>query len=142
LFYVDVKLAQSNAILRYVGRLGKLNGDTEAEFAKSEMLIEEANDIFMLGNSCQYSANKTEAWAALFAAEGKLAVQLAYLEKLIAPSDKILTGHIAIVAVLNILCTLEAGILDNFPNIKAVYDATLSSKAFDGIRDWGMYFSK
>jgi glutathione S-transferase len=41
LVHGDFKLAQSNAILRYVAKLAKLEGDNEHEYGLSNMYIEE-----------------------------------------------------------------------------------------------------
>ncbi len=41
LVHGDTKIAQSGAVLRYLAKLGSLQGDSEADFARSEMLIEE-----------------------------------------------------------------------------------------------------
>jgi len=38
--------------------------------------------------------------------------------------------------------TLEPTALDSFPKLQAFYQAMIASPAFDGIRDFGMYFSR
>ena len=68
----DVKIAQSNAILRYLAKKGGLSGNTEAAFATSEMLIEEANDLFNMMVKAHYAADKATAWADTFAPSGPL----------------------------------------------------------------------
>jgi hypothetical protein len=47
-FLVDdaIKIAQSNAIFRYISRKGNQQGDNDAAFAASEELTEDANQIF------------------------------------------------------------------------------------------------
>ncbi len=42
----DLKIAQSLAIARYLSRVGGLEGKTDADFAVSEMLIQEFEDIY------------------------------------------------------------------------------------------------
>ncbi len=70
----DLKVAQSNAILRVIGRRAGTAGDTERDFAFSEMLIEESNDLFNLLVKANYSADKAKAYNDLFAAGGPLYV--------------------------------------------------------------------
>jgi len=71
-----------------------------------------------------------------------------YLEKMIPDgetyfvADKRVTGGYALAAVLDMAVALEPTALDGFPKLKGFYDAMLASSAFDGIRDWGMYFSR
>ena len=63
LVHGDVKLAQSNAILRYIAKLAKLQGDSDVEYSHSEQLIEEALDsvdfkmsiIYFSQNNATYS---------------------------------------------------------------------------------------
>jgi hypothetical protein len=68
----DVNIAQSNAILRVIGRKAGTAGDSDADFAFSEMLIEEQADIYNLIVKANYSPNKAEAYNELFAAGGSL----------------------------------------------------------------------
>ncbi len=69
----DVKIAQSNAILRYVARKAGLNGDdSDDKLGLSEMLIEEANDINNLLIKANYAADKVAAYNDLFAAGGAM----------------------------------------------------------------------
>lgn len=74
--------------------------------------------------------------------------QLAFLENLHPGNgpyfrpDKRCAGGYAIAATLDIVVALEPSALDNFPKLKAFYDAMISSPAFDGIRDLPMYFSR
>jgi glutathione S-transferase len=44
----NVKIAQSNAIFRYISRKGNQQGDNDAAFAASEELTEDANQLFDL----------------------------------------------------------------------------------------------
>lgn len=141
----DVKIAQSLAILRYVARKTGLTGNTDVEAAKSEMLIEEANDIYNTLAKAQYSADKVAAFNGAFAADGPVQKQLGYLEKLVnGPyfNSTPLAGDIAIAAVLDLLVHLEPTVLETHPKLKAFYDELINSKAFAGIKDLPMYFSR
>ena len=62
----DVSLAQSGALIRYVARKGGLSGETDADFAKSEMLIEEMQDIFTALVKAQYASDKAQAYVECF----------------------------------------------------------------------------
>lgn len=46
------------AMARYIARKANLQGDTEADFALSEMLIEEQNDIYNLVADAHYAQDK------------------------------------------------------------------------------------
>ena len=119
----DVKIAQSGAIARYLGRKFGLQGESDADFAQSEQLIEESQDIFTAVAKAQYSPNKAEAYTEAFATEVPKHFEL--LEKLLQ-GDKFTsattTGEIAIFGVINIILDLEAGALANFPGLQAFYN--------------------
>lgn len=66
----DVKLAQSNAIFRYLSRKGNQQGDTDAAFAASEQLTEEANDLYNLLAKAYYSFDRTAGLNELFSSSG------------------------------------------------------------------------
>ncbi len=69
----DVKIAQSNAILRYVARKAGLDGsDSDDKFGLSEMLIEESTDISNLIGKANYAHDKIGAYNDLFAAGGAM----------------------------------------------------------------------
>lgn len=68
----DVKLAQSNAIFRYLAKKGNQQGDTPAAYADSEMMTEEANDILNLLTKAYYGPNRAQDLDNLFAAGSSL----------------------------------------------------------------------
>ena len=147
----DVKLAQSHAILRYCARKAGLSGDTDAEFALSEMLIEESADLFTMMGKANYAEDKPKAYTDLFAPEGPMAKHMQCLEKLLPggaspffkAGDKRLAGGVAIAATLDIAVALEPTLLDATPKLKAFFDAMMASPAFgNGLRDVGMYFAR
>ena len=143
----DVSLSQSNAILRYVGKQAGLNGDSDKAYALSEMLIEEAADIFSMFNKGMYSESREKSFDDLFATS--FPKQFGVLEKLIPegsvyflPGAKRSTGGYAIAAVLDIAKALQPDCLDAFPKLTAFHAAMVSSSAFDGIRDMPEYFKR
>lgn len=68
----DVKFAQSNAMIRYLARKGGIQGDTDEEFALSEMLIEEARDILSLMERAVGAPTKNAIYDELFAETGAM----------------------------------------------------------------------
>jgi glutathione S-transferase len=81
----SVKIAQSGAVIRYVAHKAKLDGrENDADFAMSEMLIEEMQDLVtLMTNAFRSPIGRVEAFLKLFAPDGPMRVQLDYLEKLI-----------------------------------------------------------
>ena len=68
----DVKIAQSNAIFRYIAKKGNMQGDNDAAYAASEQLTEEATDLYNLLAKAYYSADRTASLNELFSAESAL----------------------------------------------------------------------
>jgi glutathione S-transferase len=66
----DIKLAQSNAIFRYLSKKGNQQGDSDAAFAASEQFTEEANDLYNLLAKAYYVADRTAGLNELFAPDG------------------------------------------------------------------------
>ena len=129
----DVKVAQSNAIARYLGRKYGLQGDTDADFALSEILIEEQVDLLNILFKANYSADKAAAFDKAFAEE--FPAQLAYLENLLNSdffTSKVTTGSLAIFSALNLALDLEPTALDKFPKLKAFYDRVAALDAIKG----------
>merc|ERR1712100_234605 len=122
----DLKIAQSMAIVNYLSRKAKLEGSNDAEFARSQMLAMESNDLWNDAVKAQYAgddAAKKAAWDALFKADGPLQQQLELLEKNFFNKPAPLTGgEIALFAVLNMLKELEPTLLDSRPAVKAWYE--------------------
>lgn len=161
----DVKLAQSGAIIRYMARIANLAGDSITNFAKSEMLIEEMQDIIAILVKANYASDKAAAFNDTFSSEGSIKKQLNFLEKMIPEgkfsftaicecgnpcpcgSDctcghKRLAGEYAIASVIDVLVHLEPSILSETPKLKAFYDDMMASAAFSGIKDMPMYFTR
>ena len=53
-----------------------------------------------------------------------------------------LPGAYVIASTLDILIGTEATILANYPKLQLFYTTMISTKAFDGIRDYTTYFTK
>jgi glutathione S-transferase len=120
----DVKIAQSGAIARYLGRKFGLQGESDADFGQSEQLIEESQDIFTAIAKANYSPNKAEAYTTAF--ESEIPKHLENLEKLLNGGDKFTssttTGELAIFGVLNIALDLQADLLAKYPALQAFYN--------------------
>lgn len=146
LVHGDVKLAQSNAILRYVAKLAGLQGSTDIAFALSEQLIEESNDIFQLLSKANHASDKAAGWESFFTNDGPK--HLAYLEKLLpgayflSETGPTVAGEYTIAAVLDFLLHLEPSVLDAFPKLKAFAANLHILPAFEAFKDWPHYFSR
>eukprot|EP01034_Spumella_vulgaris_P036206 gene36206-44658_t len=79
----DVKMAQSTAILRYIAKKGGIQGDSDQDYALSEMLIEEVNDIMNIWGKAIRSENKNAEYDTIFSATGDVTKHLTYLENLL-----------------------------------------------------------
>eukprot|EP00276_Gloeochaete_wittrockiana_P010385 CAMPEP_0184652400 /NCGR_PEP_ID=MMETSP0308-20130426/10088_1 /TAXON_ID=38269 /ORGANISM="Gloeochaete witrockiana, Strain SAG 46.84" /LENGTH=199 /DNA_ID=CAMNT_0027087243 /DNA_START=56 /DNA_END=655 /DNA_ORIENTATION=+ len=130
-----LKINQSMAIARYLSRKYGLQGDSDADFAISEQLIEETVDIFTAVAKANYSPEKAAAYTAVF--ETDVPKHFGFLEALLPSASgfasKITTGDLAVFSVINILLDLEPTVVDNFPKLKAFY-AGLSENA--GIKSY------
>ena len=134
------------------GRIGGLQGDTDAEFGLSEMLIEQSNDLLNLLIKAHYGGSRNADYDALFAAGGKWEQQCQFLEKLFPEGEdyfnskptghKRLSGGIAVAAVLDIALGVNPAALDATPKLKKFHNLVVGSSAFDGIRDLSAYFKK
>lgn len=145
----DVVVAQSGAVIRYLAHKGGLDGrDNLADFGRSEMLIEEMQDINSIFNKTQYPSEgkRSAAWDALFNAEDSaLLKQLGLLEKLLTGDyfcSRPLAGDYSVACILDLAVTLEPTVLANFPKLAAFHARMVALPAFDGIKDYNMYFSR
>jgi len=129
----DLHIGQSLAIARYIARKGHLQGDNDADFAISEMLIEESNDIFgalLKANSAQ--ADKEAAWTKVLGTE--VQAHLTNLDKLLKGDhfgSKLTAGDVAIFSIFNIILDLDPHLFDHFPRLKAFYDRVAAIPAVD-----------
>jgi glutathione S-transferase len=120
----DVKIGQSQAIARYLGRKYGLEGENDAEFAQSEQLLEEGSDLITVLAKAAFGGNKDEAFAEVFATT--LPAHLTNLEKLLNGRERFTnsttTGEIAIFSALNFYADIEKDVLAKYPNLQAFYN--------------------
>lgn len=112
-------LGQSLAIVRYIARLAKLQGETDKEFAASEQLIQEGEDIYGNLAKAHYAPDRTEAMDKFFA--GGVNTHLDNLTKLLNGetfTGRLLAGDLAIFVALDILVGLQADVLDKHQSLK------------------------
>jgi len=128
----DIKLAQSMAIARYAARKAHLQGDADAEYALSEMLIEEATDIYTAIAKGHYAPDKKEQYAKL--AETVLPTHLAHLEKLLPDGAKqfgpklVLVGDLAIFVALGYILPWAPKVLEKFPKLAKFHESIANSE--------------
>jgi hypothetical protein len=128
-----------------------MQGDTDAEFALSEMLISESVDLFEMISEVHWEDNNTETYGKLFTPNGKFETQCKYLERLFPEGQdyfnsrasgehKKLAGGLAIAAVLDIAVGACATCLDATPKLKRFYELVVATPAFDGLREMKPFF--
>lgn len=81
----NVRIAQSGAIMRYVAMKAGLDGrEDDVDFARSQMLLEEHQDLYTLYTNAMHSPEgRVAGFQALFAAGSPLHQQLRYLERIL-----------------------------------------------------------
>eukprot|EP01112_Ceratiomyxa_fruticulosa_P001386 TRINITY_DN1145_c0_g5_i1.p1 TRINITY_DN1145_c0_g5~~TRINITY_DN1145_c0_g5_i1.p1 ORF type:complete len:214 (-),score=37.77 TRINITY_DN1145_c0_g5_i1:204-845(-) len=118
------RLAQSLAILRYLGRLGNISGTTDPEIAIIDSIIHASEDL------------KEPISIAIFAGKDKekvinetIPTQLGYFEKALNEEktgyfvgESITIADIAFFDVVTNVLVLSPNALDNFPLVKAHYE--------------------
>merc|ERR1711934_332259 len=125
----DFKMGQSLAIARFLARKGQIQGSTDVEFAMSEQLIQEADDLIGLLGKAHFGGNRTEAMDQLFTTGLKPHLDaLTNLLKGETFTGKLLTGDIAIFAAFDILNDLQTDFLDAYPSLKAFYGVVGSNE--------------
>jgi len=144
----DVKLGQSLAITHYIAKKGNLLGDG-ADFGKSEMLLQEYDDIFNMLGKNQYAPDKAKSWGEFFGEEGPVAKQFVYIDKLLRADGKQFTnaskpllGDLAMAVILDLLLNLEPSCLSKYPRLEAFTKAQLATPAFATVKDLPMYYSR
>jgi glutathione S-transferase len=134
------------AIARFVSRKAGLQGDNDADFAKSEMLLEESVDLATAVGKAHYAADRKGEMDKVFAEV--VPKHLAALEKLATGetlTGKVLAGDLAIFATLNILLKLQEDVLDQTPKVKAFYEKLASHEKLKPLVDdesVGMYYQR
>ena len=108
--------------------LSPSQGGTDADFAMSEMLIEEAEDIFKLLVKAQYAGDddaKAAAWTDVLVV--RTPNELEKVQKLLPEGQDFFAkigpcaGDFALFSVLNIIMDLEPNILSRFPRLTKQY---------------------
>lgn len=143
-----ISFAQSGAIARYIAKLGGLNGSNDAEFAKSEMLMAEYDDLLNGMTKCMYGGgDKSTAFDEYFAGPWKQ--QCECLEKLIPDGEKYfvggskrVAGGYAMACAFEVGLKLEPACLNDFPKLKAFANEMIASDAFTGLKDMHQYLSR
>jgi len=123
----SLSIGQSGAINRYIAKVGGLSGGSDVDFAMSEMLLCEGDDITALLSAAKYrNGNTAEAWDDAVA---KIPAHYANLEKLLRAGSPYFTsvgpcaGDVAIFGALNIVIDVDSTLLPKFPKLEAFYAA-------------------
>uniref|UniRef100_H2B645 glutathione transferase n=1 Tax=Paracyclopina nana TaxID=565004 RepID=H2B645_PARNA len=134
-YYIDqdVKLTQSNAILRYLGRKNNLYGKNAIEAGTIDMLIDEAQDIKMAliktATSPDFENVKGDHIKAM---EQKLKIVSDFLgNKKFFMGDEVTIGDFAMIDALSWHQIFDADLMGKFPNLVAFID---NFKALDKIK--------
>ena len=142
----DVKVSQSGAISRYLARKANLLGNTDADYAISQMLVEEQVDLFNIIGKANSAENKEEAYTKAFAEE--FPAHLARVQSLLGESEfftsQVTVGTLAIFSVLNLALDLESSVLDQTPALKAFYERVAALPAIKAYLEENIppYFSR
>lgn len=109
----DNTFAQSAALVRILAKLGKVQGDDVRSFGISEMITEEAVDIFSGMAKSKYAADSAAEYTKYFTEY--LPAQYAYLDKLISDDGffagaQALQGDAALWAALYLVERCNAGL--------------------------------
>jgi len=138
-----IKLGQSLAIARYLGRRAGILGDNDADFAASEQLIQQFEDIFNALSKAHNTAPRGEHMKK--ALDETVHAQLSHVEKLAhgqTITGKVLLGDLAIWTALYIIVTdLRHDYLEHFPKLKAFYHHLAEDPNIKTIHEvkWGAY---
>ncbi len=122
----DLKIGQSLAIVRFLSRKAGLQGKTEADFALSEMLIQEFEDVYMGLAKSNNSEDKPAAWTKF--RDEALPKHFGNLENLLADGatlfskDGLNTGDLAAFLEVNFGLDINADALTGFPKLAAFYE--------------------
>jgi len=117
----DVCIGQSRAIFAYVCKKFGLGEELSlADFARSEELVDQAQDMHGVLSKAQYGADRTAAMDTVFGEGGDVSKMLTAFEDHV--SGVVTPGHCCLAATLNLLIRLQADCLDKHPKIKAFND--------------------
>eukprot|EP01123_Difflugia_compressa_P009440 TRINITY_DN313_c0_g1_i1.p1 TRINITY_DN313_c0_g1~~TRINITY_DN313_c0_g1_i1.p1 ORF type:complete len:213 (-),score=45.31 TRINITY_DN313_c0_g1_i1:153-752(-) len=129
----DILLGQSLAIARYLARKAHLLGETDREFAVSEMMVQQYDDFYNQLAKAQYTQPRSEA---MKNALTNVTKGLQVTEKHLTGATftgKILLGDLAIFTILDIIVKdLKPDIFDSLPKLKAFYDHVAADEGVKG----------
>eukprot|EP01121_Diplochlamys_sp_Union-15-3_P003312 TRINITY_DN13166_c0_g1_i1.p1 TRINITY_DN13166_c0_g1~~TRINITY_DN13166_c0_g1_i1.p1 ORF type:complete len:206 (+),score=31.44 TRINITY_DN13166_c0_g1_i1:22-618(+) len=129
----DLRLGQSLAIARYIGRKAHLLGDTDTEFGISEMLVQQYDDLYNILAKAQYSQPRSEAMKVAIVNIQKSLELTQNLLKGDTFTGKLLLGDLAIFGMLDLFVKdIKPDILDSFPKLKAFYERVAADDAVKG----------
>lgn len=117
----DIVVAQSSALASYIGRLAGMLGTEDADFAVSQMLVAQYEDMMNAMAKCYYSSNKAADMEEYLSV--KLPGDLGKVERLVSGgfTNERTIGELAIFAFLNIIQDLKPDALEAFPALSAFY---------------------
>ena len=125
-----LQVSQSGAIVRVLARRGGLSGATEADFALSEVLLEEYADLLNALGKCMYGGPKAERPArfqAFLAPEGGAAAHLSHFESVCKEggvfTSSVTAGECAVACALHTLLGLKGDLLAALPKLSAFWAA-------------------
>ncbi|BFZ08944.1 hypothetical protein BsWGS_11985 [Bradybaena similaris] len=126
-YYIDddVKLTQSNAILRYLARKHNLYGETEKEQAHIDLLLDEITDLRQGFSRLCYGADFDDKKIENYVEETK--PKLAQLEKYLADKqyfigDKVTVCDFHIYEILDVFKVLEPKLLADSPKLEEYHE--------------------
>merc|ERR1711994_323970 len=126
----DRWMSQSMAITRYVSKKWGLEGDNLKDFAISELLIEESNDLFTSLTQFGFGLPKFSEQLP------KLSKQLDYLEKLMTKgkfADEKLMGDFCLFHVINMYHDNDPSILEKHNNLKVWYNEIANNDGVEAL---------
>lgn len=132
-------IAQSGTITRYCAKIAKLLPDMPVQCAKTDMIMEQTNDIYTLMAKCKYAGDddaQENAWFEF--KEKKLHEKLIPLNDLL--KDKFYGGmvpdaaDICVFSIINLV--VRSGIKDCLMNYKKLYDHYTNVYLIGNIKDY------
>jgi hypothetical protein len=121
----DLVIGQSLAIVRFISRKAGLQGKSNADFAVSEMLIQEFEDVYTGLAKAHHAEDKPAAWAKF--RDEVAPKHLANLEKLLSEGSAFFTkegpttGDLAAFLEVNFILDAAPEALAAFPKVAAFY---------------------
>ena len=125
---------------RFAARKANLQGDSDADFATSEMLLEVYADLMTALEKCK---GNEAAFVAFFAETAPwMFGSLAKMLKGEFFGSKLTAGDLAIGVIFEFCLALQANCLDAFPSLKAFYERIHALPAFSCQNDLPYYLKR